>query len=186
MAEDDPEKKEPSLELPRLGLRRRPRAAEPAEVEADEEPTTPEPAPPQRQRQWTRPTLAVPVPGGMVAAVLTGLVVGLGLVGLTWAGLRTCESVQGTTSCGNSGYPLLVAILVAMVVVGGALLKAAHVPDPWTTSFLAVGLTAVIALLIFIDSLTDRSMIVIIPVLSAACFALAHWITRTFIDPADG
>ena len=74
------------------------------------------------------------------AAVLTGLVVGLGIVGLTWASLRSCEGVQGTSSCGDAGYPLLGLILVAMVVVGALLLRLLRVPDPGSTSFLGVGL----------------------------------------------
>jgi hypothetical protein len=127
----------------------------------------------------------VPRPAGMVAAVVTGIVVGLGLVGLTWAGLRTCEVVRGTSSCGGVGYPLLAAIAVVMVVVGALLLRFAHVPEPASTSFLAVGLTAVVALLFLVDSLLDRSMVVVIPVITAVTFAAAHWVTRTFVEPGE-
>jgi hypothetical protein len=121
----------------------------------------------------------------MPMAVLTGVVVGLGIVGLTWASLKMCEGIRGTSSCGDTGYGLLLVILGAMVVVGALLLRAAHVDEPGSTSFLAVGLTSVLALLFLIDSLLDRSMIVVIPVLSAGSFAAAHWVTRTFIEPGD-
>ncbi|MGB0100308.1 MAG: hypothetical protein WBP61_08510, partial [Nocardioides sp.] len=124
-------------------------------------------------------------PGGMLAVALAGLVVGLGLVGLTWASLRSCEGVQGTSSCGGAGYPLLGLILVAMIVVGSLLLRFLRVADPTSTSFLGVGLAAVVALLILVDRLLDREMIVVIPLVCAGTFALAHWVTRTLIEPAE-
>jgi hypothetical protein len=121
----------------------------------------------------------------MAAAILVGLVVGLGIVGLTWASLRGCESVQGTSSCGDSGYGLLFVILATMVVVGALLLRLSRVPEPGSTSFLGIGLMAVVALLFLVDHLLDRSMVVVIPVLSAAAYAGAHWVTRTFVGPPD-
>ncbi|HEU5037882.1 MAG TPA: hypothetical protein VFT70_12815 [Nocardioides sp.] len=183
----EPEKDQPSLELPKLGLRRRrPRPApEPA----------PEPAPvPEPVVAETRPILVEEPeprrrikrergPGGMAGAVLTGVVVGLGIVGLTWASLRSCESVQGTSSCGDVGYPMLGLILVLMVVVGWLLLKLLRVRDPASTSFLGTGLAVVVALLVLVDHLLDRSMVVVVPLICAVTFGLAHWVTRTFIEP---
>lgn len=121
--------------------------------------------------------------GGMAVVVLTGLVVGLGIVGLTWASLRLCETVQGTSSCGDTGYVLLIGILAVMIIVGALLLRLTRVPEPGSTSFLAVGLTAVLALVFLVDSLMDRPMVVLIPVLTAGMFAVAHWVTRTFASP---
>ena len=137
------------------------------------------PEPPREQ-----PSRRVRRPGGMPAVLLTGVVVGLGIVGLTWASLRGCESVQGTSSCGDAGYGLLIGILVVMVVVGAVLLRLARVPEPGSTSFLAVGLTCVLALLFLVDSLLDRPMVVVIPLISTGTFALAHWVARTFTGPA--
>ncbi len=202
MADRDPEKDAgPSLELPKLGWRRRKRTAPPAPEPAPEPARAREPEPPPAVED-TRPIVATepePVPaaaqetrrreprerrpGGMPAAIGTGLVVGLGIVGLTWASLRSCESIQGTSSCGKVGYPMLGLILVVMVVVGALLLRLLRVRDPASTSFLAVGLAVVVALLVLVDHLLDRSMVVVIPLLSAATFALAHWVTRTFIEP---
>ena len=85
--------------------------------------------------------------------VVTGLLVGLVVVGLTWASLRTCEAVQGTSSCGSAGYLMLGLVLALAVLAGGALLRLAQVPDPVSTSFLGVGLAAVVALLFLIDHL---------------------------------
>jgi hypothetical protein len=117
--------------------------------------------------------------------VVTGLVVGLGMVGLTWAAMRTCEVARGTSSCGGTGYPVLLVILVLMVLVGTALLRAARVPDAAATSVLAVGMASVVALAFLVDVLLDRSMVVVLPLVTAATYAAAHWVTRTFVEPAD-
>ena len=216
MAEGDTGKDQPSLELPKLRLRRRkrPDAAPPEEAAvapAPEPEPEPEPAetavlepvpPPATQARPKRPerpvrperaerTAEEPAQprerraGGMPAAVLTGVAVGLLMVGLTWAGLRGCEAVQGTSSCGGAGYPLLAAILVVMVLVGAALLRATRVADPVSTSILAVGLTAVLAMLFLVDSLQDLAMVVVIPLISAGSYAVSHWVTSTFVEPGD-
>jgi hypothetical protein len=121
--------------------------------------------------------------GGMVAAVLTGAVIGLAIVGLTWGSQRTCEAARGTSSCGAAGFWLLVAIMIAMVLLGAALLRAWRVPDPGSTSFLAIGLLAVLALLFLVDALFSRWMVLVIPLLTVGSYALAHWVTSTFVEP---
>jgi hypothetical protein len=71
------------------------------------------------------------------------------------------------------------------VVLGAALLRAWGVSDPGSTSFLAVGLLAVVALLFLVDVLFNWWMIIVIPGVSVATFALSQWVTTTFIDPAE-
>ncbi len=200
----EPEKEQPSLELPKLGLRRRrqrpPTEAPPAEETVVHEPAVeetgpllveePEPAPspaPKPRREPRPPRVRTERgPGGVLAAAVTGVVVGLGICGLTWASLRSCEGVQGTSSCGDAGYPLLGLMLAVMVVVGWLLLRLLRVADPATTSFLAVGLAMVVALLVLVDHLMDRAMVVVIPLLCAATYAAAHWVTSTFVEaPGD-
>lgn len=129
-------------------------------------------------------TLRAPVLTGMAAALVTGLAIGLLLVLLTAAGQRSCEAAQGTSSCGGAGYPLILAILVVAVLAGGALLRWAGVPDPRSTSFLAVGLLAVIALLFLVESLDSWWMVAVIPVVSMATYAASHWVTTAVIEPA--
>ena len=128
---------------------------------------------------------SMPSIGGMPAAILTGAVVGLATVGLTFASLRLCEAAKGTSSCGGPGFFLLVAILVAMVLLGGALLRVFRVSDPGSTSFLAVGLMAVLVLLFLVDVIFSWWMVIVIPVFAMATFALAHWVTTAFIEPAE-
>ncbi|WP_243061227.1 hypothetical protein [Nocardioides sp. SR21] len=188
MVDDDTGRDGPSLELPKLGRRRPTATKEPKPPKVPKAPKPPKPPKPPKQvetkpERRPRPPVRLPHLDGMLAAVLIGLVVGLGIVGLTWASLRGCEAVQGTSSCGGVGYPMLGVILAAMVVVGAVLLRLAQVPEPGSTSFLAVGLTAVLALMFLVDSLLDRAMIVVLPLICAGSFAAAHWVTRTFVEP---
>jgi hypothetical protein len=98
--------------------------------------------------------------------------------------MRVCTAVKGTSSCGKPGIFLLVAVLVVAVLVGSALLRLAHVPDATSTSFLAVGLTTVFALLFLVGQLFEWWMIIVIPLVSVASFLLSHWVTTTYIEPA--
>ena len=115
--------------------------------------------------------------------MVTGALVGVISVGLTWTSLRLCEVVRGTSSCGGPGYLLLLLILVAMVLLGTALLRALGVPEPGSTSFLAVGLLAVLTLLFLVGVLFHWWMILVLPACSALTFAAAHWVTTTFVEP---
>jgi hypothetical protein len=179
-----------------------PAAAPPAPVAPAPEPVTapplyvdevePRPAPddlsgeaPTPPAPRDRPRRELPAVGAMVASAITGLLVGVITVGLTWGSLRLCEVVRGTSSCGTPGFLLLIAIMIATVLLGSLLLRSWGVPDPGSTSFLAVGLLAVLALLFLVDVLFSWSMILVIPAFAMATFALAHWVTTAFIEPAD-
>ncbi|KRC54054.1 hypothetical protein ASE19_08290 [Nocardioides sp. Root79] len=120
------------------------------------------------------------------AAALSGLVVGAGMVVLTWLSLRGCEAVRGTSSCGGGpGFLLLVATFAVCVLLGSALLRTFQIPDPGSSSFLAVGLVAVVALLFLIDHLDHWSMLIVIPVLSIGGYLASVWVTKTFVEPVD-
>jgi hypothetical protein len=138
-------------------------------------PTTPrEPGPPREPWLTGRP-----------AVLLTGLVVGGLIVAATAGSLRICTEIKGTSSCGGQGFFLLVAILVVAVLIGSALLRVAHVPEPGSTSFLAVGLLSVATLLFLVGSIFQWWMVIVIPLVSVATFLLSHWVTSTYVDPAD-
>lgn len=207
MSDREPQEEQPSLELPSIGgWRRKRRSKRAAEPSAGEQATVLPPEPvadtPPPANGGEQATIVLPEPvahtppegprriplkarpsGGPMVVAASGLVVGLAVVGLTWASLRTCEQVQGTSSCGTAGYPMLTFVLALAVVVGSVLLRLARVPDPVSTSVLGVGLAAVLALLFLIDHLDQPTMIVVIPVISAVTFAAAHWVTTTFIEP---
>ena len=157
-------------------------AAAPAPVATAQVPA-PEPVPAPTPKAPRAP-LSI---DGRVAASVTGLVVGLLIVLLTAGSLRLCESVRGVSTCGGGpGFTLLVAVMVAMVLLGGTLLRLARVPDPMSTSFLAVGLTCVLSLLFLVDVLQEWWMVIVIPVMTVATFLLSHWVTTSVIEPAEG
>ena len=120
-----------------------------------------------------------------MAALATGLLVGALTVLLTWLSQRGCEAVQGTSSCGEPGLLVLMAILVVMVLVGASALRLARVADPGSTSFLAVGLLTVLALLFLVGSLFEWWVVIAVPALSMLTFALAHWVTTSFAGEDD-
>lgn len=134
----------------------------------------------EQQPRAPRATLTV---SGRVAAAVTGLVIGLLVVVLTAGSLALCESVRGVSSCGGGpGFALLAAVTVAMVALGGLVLRLARVPDPTSTSFLAVGLLCVLSLLFLVDVLDEWWMIVVVPLLSTGTFLLSHWVTTAVVE----
>ena len=184
----------PSLKLPVLGRKKRSKKQEPMREPA-QEPATPEPEPATRVlvEDTAAPTTesqrkGVGFPGipGQVAAVLTGLVVGAFGTLLTYLAMGGCEWVRGTSTCGDAGFFLLVAILALMILLGTLLLKVCQVSDPGGTSFLAVGVVTVVVLLLLVDVLFSGWMFLVVPVIAAASYLLSRWVTTRFVDAADG
>lgn len=156
------------------------REPEPAALVADEaEPVAS--AVPQAARRTRRPVGLPRVPAG-VAATLTGVVCGLAAVGLAALASHGCSVVRGVGGCGSFGLVALVAILAIEVLLGAGLLRLAGLGDTTSTSFLAVGLVAVLAMLFFLDEIDSPWMLLVIPVLSAAAFWLSWWVTAHFVD----
>ena len=77
------------------------------------------------------------------------------------------------------------AILAVAVLIGAALLRFAQVPEPGSTSFLAVGLLSVATLLFLVGSIFQWWMVIVIPVVSTVTFLAAHWVTSSYVDPAN-
>ncbi len=139
----------------------------------------PKPAKPARAAR-TGPVLSAPV-----AAVITGLLVGLAGTALTYVSLRGCEMLKGTESCGGPGLGLLVVIIVLMMLGGALVLKLLGVSDPRGTSFLAVGLMCVVVLVTLMEDLFSVWMFVAVPLICAVSYALAHWVTTQFVEQVD-
>lgn len=198
---NEPQLDLPSLRLPRLA-RRRPRPApgpEKVAVPAEHERTreiaapqdsTPQPspdpgpaAPPAGTRRDDRSDsgLAVPSVPGPVAAGLTGLVVGAGGAAATYAAMSACEAVRGVSTCGGGpGFLVLVAIVVLMVLAGALLLRLLGVSAGVSTSFLAVGIVTVLAMLLLLDVIFSAWMFLVVPLLSGAAYLLSHGVTTRF------
>ena len=122
---------------------------------------------------------------GWLAAAVTGLLVGLVLVAATSGGEKICTKAKGTSSCGNAGFFLLIAVLVVGVLVGAALLRAARVPEPGSTSFLAVGLLSIVTLLFLVGEIFQWWMVIAIPIVAIATYVLSHYVTTTYIEPTE-
>src|SRR5690242_4409253 len=145
---DDERREHNSLELPSLRSLLRSRRPE-----RDEEPAAPDersgpaesarddsaPAPPltkpgaDASRHRRRVRLRLP---GPFAALLTGAVVGLTLVGLTAGSLHVCTQLRGTPSCGKPGILILLAITAVVILLGSLLLRVTGVAAHGSTSFL--------------------------------------------------
>lgn len=157
--------------------------AAPARRRARKERKEPKERPERAERR--RRTASAPRVSGRVAAALTGLVVGAAGGAATYGAMEGCEAVRGVSTCGGApGFFILVAILALMVLLGSLLLKAFRVSDTGSTSFLAVGVVAVVAMLVLLDVIFSPAMFVVIPVLSALAFLLAHWVTTRFDEEA--
>jgi hypothetical protein len=126
--------------------------------------------------------VTLPVIDPRVAAVISGLVVGLVTVLLTYLSNRGCEGVRGVGSCGGFGLLALLVIVAIGVVLGATLLRGWRVTDPTSTAFLGVGLMAVFVLLFLLGSLESGWMLLVIPVVTAVCFAISTWVTATFVE----
>ena len=154
-----------------------------AEAPTEVDPGDDEPEGGSRRARRRRGPLLAGLPPRLVV-VVTGALVALLAVGLTYAGLVGCDAWRGTQTCGGPGLLFLALILAAMVVVGAFLLRAAGIADATSTSVLAVGLFAVVCLLVLIDALFSPWMVVVLPVVGALAYALAHWVTTTYGDAA--
>ena len=136
-----------------------------------------------RERSGSTATLALPTVKPLYAALISGVLSGLAAVLLALGASRGCEAVRDTSSCGGAGGLLaLIAILALEVAIGATLLKAWQIADPASTSFLGVGIVATIAMLVFLDQLDSPWMLLVIPLMTAATFALSWWVTVSFID----
>ena len=117
--------------------------------------------------------------------LLVGAVVGLLAVLLTFASLKLCDRPRAPTRAAGPGLLLLVATLVVLTYLGGWLLRGFGIDDPGSTSFLAVGLLAVVAMLLFLDVIYNWWMVIVIPVVAMATYALSWWVTTRFVDVGD-
>lgn len=181
----------PPLEMPSLSLRRRRRAAGDDGAPATDDRATGAagltavpPAPAHSPRRL--PTMPL---RGLPAAVLAGVVVGVLAVLLGWLAGVGCEAVRGTSACGGGpGLLILLVVLAALTWAGSLLLRVLGVPHAGSTSLLAVGILAVLVLVLLLDSLDEGWALVAVPVASAIAHAASWWVTTAVGDdetPAD-
>lgn len=123
---------------------------------------------------------------GLPAAAVTGAVVGGLAVGLTWLATSTCDVVRGTSSCGGGpGLLILVGVLVLLAYAGSLLLRLLGVPDAGSTSVLAVGILAVLVLVLLLGSIDEWWMVLAIPVAATLAFCGSWWVTTSVVADDD-
>jgi hypothetical protein len=203
-ARDDEETADPTAEAPPAATHPAPPEPEPLPAPAPEPLPQPEPAPERAlvstpdvaapthempvdedpaDEPATREPFTLPQLPGRLAAVLTGAVVGVVGVALTYLSLQGCDAVRGTKSCGGGpGLLLLLVILVLMVLLGGVLLALWDVSEPRSTSFLGVGVLAVVVLIASLRDLDSVWMFLAVPLVCALSFLLAQWVTTAFVE----
>lgn len=121
-----------------------------------------------------------------VGAPAAGLLTGIVLLGFIWVGLRGCDAVGNTQTCSpGAGLTVLVVIFALTVVVGRLLLGLLKVREPVMTSFLAVGLTSLVAVLGPEWLIDSAATVVLVPLLCAAAFAAASWVATLEVDLDD-
>lgn len=106
---------------------------------------------------------------------------------MTYAALAGCEVVRGVRTCGGApGFFILVAIAAIMVLLGSILLSAVGVADATSTSFLGVGVVAVVTMLVLLDVIMSPWMFLVVPALAALAYLLAHWVNTRFAGEPTG
>jgi hypothetical protein len=175
----------PSLEMPSFSRRRRkeepetaPQPAPPTAAAAPIHDLAPSSAKPARVRR-PLPTVSL---AGLPAAAVTGVVVGALGVLLVWLAGVGCEAVRGTSSCGGGpGLLVLVVVLGVLAWAGSLLLRVFAVPDAGSTSVLAVGVLAVLVMVLLLGSLEAWWAGLAVPVASVAAYCVAWWVTTAVV-----
>lgn len=158
-------------------------AKQPKAQKAPKEPKEPKPPKAAREPKAPKAPRTEPRLNGWIASTLAGILTGLVLIGLIKLVLVGCGAVRNSDTCGTgSGLVLLAIVFVLDVVAGRFLLKWSGVREPGSTSFLAVGLTAIISLLFLLDVLDTWPMLIVIPAISGVSMLLSWWVSTTYAE----
>lgn len=126
---------------------------------------------------------APPLPPLLVLAVV-GVLCGFATVGLVWLSERGCELARDTPNCGALGFPLLVLTVVITIALGALALSRLAMPHPRLVAFLGVTFMLLIVLGFLADRLFTTWTLLVVPVLTAISFLVAHLIAG-LLERAD-
>jgi hypothetical protein len=121
-----------------------------------------------------------------VAAAIVGAVCGVVGVLLTSLGEQGCNAVPARSSCGSVGVILLVAVTAGCILLGALLLRALSVPDAVLVSFFGVAAALIVILWFFLGSVFSTRMLVVVPLLTAAAFAVSAIATKALAATTNG
>lgn len=114
-----------------------------------------------------------------VASAVAGIIIGLVTVGLAALFAMAFSELRGTSTGGGSWGSLTVVVLAFVAfALGEFILAKLHVRQPRVTSFIGVSLTLVLIMLFFLGLVDSMWALLVVPLLCAATYALAHRIIR--------
>ncbi|GGR60282.1 hypothetical protein J2S40_004392 [Nocardioides luteus] len=142
----------------------------------------PEPAKAPKPAKEPKERIKLPTPSGLTAATIIGALVGALMALAIWFSGTVSQWTRGTSSLGDTGAIILIGVFVLAVVVGGYLLRVTGARSPFTISFLGSALVAVLSMLFLTEMFTHAWGVIVIVALTAAAYALAHWVTTNYID----
>ncbi|HEY0617476.1 MAG TPA: hypothetical protein VGD15_07815 [Kribbella sp.] len=118
---------------------------------------------------------APPLPPLLILAVV-GLLCGFATIALVWLSEQGCDRVRDTPNCGAMGLPLLVLTVAVTIVLGALALSRLAMPHPRLVAFLGVMFMLLIVLAFLSNDLFSTWTLLVVPVLTAITFLVAHLI----------
>lgn len=153
-------------------------AAKPAKKQKAQNPPKPAKAP----KKPSQRRINLGTPSGLSAAVVIGAIVGAFMALAVWFSGTVSQWTRGTSSLGDKGAIILIAVFALAIIVGGYLLRLAGARSPFTISFLGSALVAVLSMLFLTNVFTHAWGVIIVVILAAAAYALSYWVTTNYID----
>lgn len=118
---------------------------------------------------------APPLPPLLILAVV-GLLAGFVTIACIWLSEQSCNRVRDTPNCGAMGLPLLILTVVVTIVLAALALTKLAMPHPRLVAFLGVMFMLLVVLAFLTDHLSSTWSLVVVPVLTAVTFLVAHLI----------
>ena len=140
------------------------------------------PKAPKQPKEPSQRRINIGTPSGLSAAVMIGAIVGAFMALAVWFSGTVSQWTRGTSSLGDKGAIILIAVFALAIIVGGYLLRLAGARSPFTISFLGSALVAVLSMLFLTDLFVHAWGVIIVVILAAAAYALAYWVTTNYID----
>jgi len=159
-------------------------AEKPAKKQKAQKPPKPakEPRAPKEPKEPIQRRIKLGTPSGLSAAVMIGAIVGAFMALAVWFSGTVSQWTRGTSSLGDKGAIILIAVFALAIIVGGYLLRLAGARSPFTISFLGSALIAVLSMLFLTDVFAHAWGVIVVVILAAAAYALAYWVTTNYID----
>ena len=190
-----PNDQTPPRPAPRKVRKGKAKPAKPTKAARTRRPSrTTSPSPPEGGRRRAPATTGIPRPKPLAVtptrpfglsevfiAGASGALAGLTAAGLYYLAGLGCSWLRGPGGCGGIGLLSTIVLLLASGFVGATPLWLLRQRDPFATSYLGIGLMAVVVMLTVMRQLDSVWMIAIIPTLTAVCYMVSWWLTSIIV-----